>query len=110
MSEEYDRFIVVEDDLIVSKHFLRFMNAGLDHFKSFEKVEKATGDSSYQPDPSRLLSITLTQARNTRYNSQSTASEILRDPAVSYPFTFEAVITQKFPDKDPLALPTEKPF
>lgn len=38
MSEEYDRFIVVEDDLIVSKHFLRFMNAGLDHFKSFEKV------------------------------------------------------------------------
>ncbi len=76
----------------------------------FEKVEKVTGDSSYQPDPSRLLSIILTQARNTRYNSQSTASEILRDPAVTYPFTFEAVITQKFADKDPLALPAEKPF
>ena len=76
----------------------------------FEKVEKATGDSSYQPDPSRLLSITLTQARNSRYNAQTTASEILRDPAVTYPFTFEAVITQNFPDKDPLALPTEKPF
>ena len=38
MSEEYDRFIVVEDDLIVSNQFLRFMNAGLDHFKSFEKI------------------------------------------------------------------------
>jgi hypothetical protein len=38
MLEEYDRFIVVEDDLIVSNQFLRFMNAGLDHFKSFDKV------------------------------------------------------------------------
>jgi hypothetical protein len=38
MSEEYDRFIIVEDDLIVSNQFLRFMNSGLDHFKFFEKV------------------------------------------------------------------------
>ena len=38
MSHEYDSFIVVEDDLVVSNQFLRFMNAGLDHFKSFEKV------------------------------------------------------------------------
>ena len=38
MALEYDRFIVVEDDLIVSNQFLRFMNAGLVHFKSFEKV------------------------------------------------------------------------
>lgn len=38
MSEEFDRFIVVEDDLIVSNQFLRFMNAGLGHFKSFGKV------------------------------------------------------------------------
>ena len=38
MSEEYDRFIIVEDDLIVSNQFLRFMNAGLDHFKDFDKV------------------------------------------------------------------------
>jgi hypothetical protein len=38
MSEEYDRFIVVEDDLIFSNQFLRFLNSGLNHFKSFEKV------------------------------------------------------------------------
>ena len=38
MSQEYDSFIVVEDDLVVSNQFLRFMNAGLDHFKDFDKV------------------------------------------------------------------------
>jgi len=38
MSQEYESFIIVEDDLVVSNQFLRFMNAGLEHFKSFEKV------------------------------------------------------------------------
>jgi hypothetical protein len=38
MSQEYDSFIIVEDDLVVSNQFLRFMNAGLEHFISFEKV------------------------------------------------------------------------
>jgi hypothetical protein len=38
MAQEYESFIIVEDDLVVSNQFLRFMNAGLKHFKSFEKV------------------------------------------------------------------------
>lgn len=38
MSQEYDSFIVVEDDLVVSNQFLRFMNAGLDHFKDFDNI------------------------------------------------------------------------
>jgi hypothetical protein len=38
MALEFESFIVVEDDLVVSSQFLRFMNAGLEHFKEFEKV------------------------------------------------------------------------
>jgi hypothetical protein len=38
MAQDYESFIVVEDDLVVSNQFLRFMNAGLEHFKSFENV------------------------------------------------------------------------
>jgi hypothetical protein len=38
MSENYESFIVVEDDLIVSSQFLKFMNAGLIYYKSFERV------------------------------------------------------------------------
>jgi hypothetical protein len=38
MAEKFQSFIVVEDDLEVSNQFLHFMNAGLNHFKDFEKV------------------------------------------------------------------------
>jgi hypothetical protein len=38
MAQEFESFIVVEDDLVVSSQFLWFMNAGLEHFKEFEKV------------------------------------------------------------------------
>ena len=38
MSENYESFIVIEDDLIVSNQFLKFMNAGLIYYKSFERV------------------------------------------------------------------------
>jgi hypothetical protein len=38
MSVNYESFIVVEDDLIVSRDFLKFMNAGLFFYKSFESV------------------------------------------------------------------------
>jgi len=38
MSENYESFIVVEDDLIVSSKFLKFMNAALIFYKSFERV------------------------------------------------------------------------
>jgi hypothetical protein len=38
MANEYECFIVVEDDLVVSSQFLWFMNAGLAHFKDFDKV------------------------------------------------------------------------
>ena len=38
MAKEYVSFIVVEDDLVVSSQFLWFMNAGLAHFKDFDKI------------------------------------------------------------------------
>lgn len=38
MSQEFENFIVVEDDLVVSNQFLRFMNAGLCHFSQFDKI------------------------------------------------------------------------
>jgi hypothetical protein len=43
MASEYEKFIVVEDDLVVSNQFIRFMNAGLSHFESFDKVLTITG-------------------------------------------------------------------
>jgi hypothetical protein len=76
----------------------------------FEKVAKMTGDKSYEPDSTRLLTVTLTQSRNPRYDSQATASDAVRDPVLSFPFAFEATITQKISDKDTFALPIEKPF
>lgn len=38
MAEMHLKFIIIEDDLVVSKQFLGFMNAGLKHFESFENV------------------------------------------------------------------------
>jgi len=38
MAQEFESFIVLEDDLLVSSKFLWFMDAGLAHFKEFDKV------------------------------------------------------------------------
>lgn len=38
MAQEFESFIIVEDDLVVSNQFLRFMNHGLIHFRNFDKV------------------------------------------------------------------------
>jgi hypothetical protein len=38
MVQEFESFIVLEDDLVVSSQFLLFMDAGLTHFKDFDKV------------------------------------------------------------------------
>jgi hypothetical protein len=38
MLQEFESFIVLEDDLVVSSQFLWFMDAGLTHFKDFDKV------------------------------------------------------------------------
>lgn len=81
---------------------------GLNAF--FEKVAQATGDSSYTPDPTRQVRLTLTQGRNGRYTAEPASEDVARDPSISYPFTFEATITQTLSEKDPLALPSGKPF
>lgn len=41
--ELYDRVIVVEDDIVVSKDFLSFMNRALDYYKNDENVWAITG-------------------------------------------------------------------
>jgi hypothetical protein len=76
----------------------------------FDRLAKATGDTSYTPDSSRNLTVTLTQGRNGRFDAQAGQADSVRDSTLSFPFNFEATITQTLTDKDPLAMPTEKPF
>jgi len=38
MAQEFESFILLEDDLVVSSQFLWFMDAGLTYFKDFDKV------------------------------------------------------------------------
>jgi hypothetical protein len=76
----------------------------------FDRVAKATGDSSYAPDPTRQLTIALTQGRNARFVADPSSSRNSTDPATTFPFSFEATISQTLTDKDALALPNEKPF
>lgn len=38
MAELHEKFIIVEDDLLVSNQFLWFLNAGLTHFKDVDQV------------------------------------------------------------------------
>lgn len=44
---KYDKIIVLEDDLIVSKDFIQFMNEGLDYY---EKTENIWSISGYAPN------------------------------------------------------------
>jgi hypothetical protein len=76
----------------------------------FDRVAAATGDESYKPDPERQLTVTLTQGRNSRFDAQAGAADLARDPTLSYPFNFEATITQSLSAKDALAMPIQKPF
>jgi len=76
----------------------------------FERVAKVTGDPSYTPDPMRQITVTHHQSRNSKYNAAAGSSDTASDPAISYPYTFEVTVTQTIKDRDPLALPTEKPF
>jgi hypothetical protein len=75
----------------------------------FEQVAKATGDTSYSPDPSRELKIALTQGRNPKFTNQDPTG-VPQEAANEYPFSFDATITQTVADSDLLALPTLKPF
>jgi hypothetical protein len=76
----------------------------------FDKVAKATGDPSYTPDPLRQVTIALTQGRNARFMADPSSSRGPLDPASTFPFSFEATISQTLTDKDVLAFPNDKPF
>lgn len=41
--KKYDRVIVLEDDLVTSRFFLRFMNEALEHYKDDDRVASAHG-------------------------------------------------------------------
>lgn len=45
VSDNYEQFIVLEDDLICSPYFLHFMNSSLNEFKNFQKVWTINGMS-----------------------------------------------------------------
>ncbi|MEN3943751.1 hypothetical protein WJU23_20795 [Prosthecobacter sp. SYSU 5D2] len=76
----------------------------------FDRVATATGDESYRPDPSRQLTVTLTQGRNSSFDSQAGPGDLARDPTLAFPFNFTAALTQTLTEKDALALPLENPF
>lgn len=76
----------------------------------FEKLAGVTNDESYRPDPERQITVTLTQGRNPRYDPQASPGDLARDPIMAYPFNFEITISQTLSEKDPLALPLDKPF
>ncbi|HSI63217.1 MAG TPA: hypothetical protein VLE43_08855 [Candidatus Saccharimonadia bacterium] len=76
----------------------------------FDQVAKATNDLSFAPDPTRQVRINLTQTRNPKFSATASAGEAAKDPSLTYPYAFEATISQSLTDKDPLALPTGKPF
>ena len=76
----------------------------------FERVAEAAGDASYKPSPTRQFTITLTQGKNVKYDADAAPADVVREPSLAFPFTFEATITQTFSDKDPLAVPVGNPF
>jgi hypothetical protein len=76
----------------------------------FERVAEATGDEACRPEPTRQMTIALTQGRNSRFSPQASAGDLARDPSLAFPFSFEATITQTLTDKDALSLPLDKPF
>lgn len=76
----------------------------------FDRVATATGDESYRPDTTRQLTVTLTQGRNSSFNSQAGPGDLARDPTLAFPFNFTATVKQTLSEKDALALPLEKPF
>lgn len=41
--EKHDKIIVVEDDLVTSRHFLKFMNEALDFFENDERIFSVSG-------------------------------------------------------------------
>lgn len=43
--EQYEKFIVIEDDLIFSENFLLFINQGLEHFQNYPSVVNISGFS-----------------------------------------------------------------
>jgi hypothetical protein len=81
---------------------------GLNEF--FKRISILTGEKALNPQPSRQLVISLTQGRNSQFNAQASAAEIAADPAISFPFSFEATITQAISEKDDFALPIDKIF
>ena len=43
ITQRYDRFIVLEDDLLVSPNFLSFMNKALDKYRNYSRVMQIAG-------------------------------------------------------------------
>jgi hypothetical protein len=77
--------------------------------KLFDQMVEATGDTSYSQLPSRQLKIALTLGRNPKFSNQG-PTDLVQETAAGFAYSFDATITQTVTDKDPLALPTPKPF
>ncbi|MFC1773127.1 glycosyltransferase [Pseudomonadota bacterium] len=90
---QYGRVIVIEDDLIVSPEFLRYMNASLDYYEEWEEVFQVSGYmfpiSLPQTNRCFLLPLTTswgwaTWARAwSKYDRKMQGWEVLKSDAVS---------------------------
>lgn len=76
----------------------------------FEQLVEATGDTSYAVEPTRQVELKVTESRNSKFKADGSPVELVRDPTIAYPYTFEATMSQTLTEKDPLALPVAKPF
>ena len=89
---------------------LTALNSQLGLTTFFEKLASTTGDTSFQPGPTRQMDLTVTESRNPKFNADSSPGDLARDPASAYPYVFEATLSQTLTEKDPLALPVAKPL
>jgi len=64
MSDNYESFIVVEDDLIVSSQFLKFMNEGLIYYKSYERVLTLSAFNYVKPPKNYIWDIYFAKRTN----------------------------------------------
>lgn len=58
VSKKYKSFIVLEDDLLVSPFFLRYMNLSLN---KYEKIKKVWCINGFSPDPKKLNLVNMTK-------------------------------------------------
>lgn len=101
--EQHGRVIVIEDDLLVSMGFLRYMNAALDRYAEDDRVMQVSGHSfpiyrgeaSKGPGVARLLPVATTWgwatwARAWKHYNHAPDISSLSDPRIAHSFDLDS--------------------